>query len=611
MIPLTGTESSFIQHEFNPQNEMLPASPVYANEIAEEVYMKVTQTSYSDLVKGFSDLGPKLYATPGNDDARDWIIDKLSSLTNNKVVGQVVGAFENVVGRLKGTAGSSGPVVMVGAHYDTIDISAGANDDGSGVATALELARVLSQYSWPLDIYFGFWNREESGLHGSRDFANNFSDSGIDMLIYYNIDMLLVPSVSVSLDRRVYMAYLSEFGAKYQDSQFWAELTRAVGNNYDSAITNPIPSSDFASWDYSDHRPFQEAGYKGVIFAHETGGNRDVAYHTENDVWSNPLYRYDVGAAATASIGAALAFSLSRIENQPFYERYQFTLSAGSSQTILIPMSLKTEIGVTSTVSGGGSIRARIISPFGQEIGSEILGNANGQSSLRFAENTSFFGLHGVEITNVESRTTTFEVVIDYDTDIEGDDIPDSTQEWYSNYQDDSDDDGIGDDDEDDMGPDPMNSDRDGDNLSDYEERYIYGTAISNNDTDGDLMPDGWEVQMGLNPLLKDGNRDPDFDGLLNIDEYRHGTLYNNSDTDSDLMLDGWEVLHGLNPLIDDANQDPDGDTLSNLYEYRAGYDPMVYDGPMASVIPITFGTVVVLIAAIGWYARSRFKGRA
>ncbi|MFW9850828.1 MAG: M28 family metallopeptidase, partial [Candidatus Thorarchaeota archaeon] len=275
----------------NDLDEASLANVTYASDRAKEVYEHVSQYSYTNFVKEFSEIGPKLYGTLSNEAARDWILDRLSNVTNGRIVGQVTGQYDNVIGRLRGRLGNNGPVVLIGAHYDTIDVAPGANDDGSGVATTLELARVLSQYSWPLDIYFGFWNAEESGLHGSAETAANWSDSEIDLLIYYNIDMLLVPSSTAQTNEKINMFYLSDSRATFHDAQYWAELTRVVGNNFDYAVTKPVPSSETSIWPYSDHRSFQGAGYKSVIFAHETGGRADDAYHTSDDVWSNPLYK--------------------------------------------------------------------------------------------------------------------------------------------------------------------------------------------------------------------------------------------------------------------------------------------------------------------------------
>jgi hypothetical protein len=55
--------------------------------------------------------------------------------------------------------------------------------------------------------------------------------------------------------------------------------------------------------------------------------------------------------------------------------------------------------------------------------------------------------------------------------------------------------------------------------------RVVLNSYPNNSDSDGDGMPDGWEVACGFNPLLyADGGFDRDGDGLLNRDEYLSGT---------------------------------------------------------------------------------------
>jgi len=68
-------------------------------------------------------------------------------------------------------------------------------------------------------------------------------------------------------------------------------------------------------------------------------------------------------------------------------------------------------------------------------------------------------------------------------------------------------------------------------------------------DTDGDTLPDAWEILYGLNPNdPADALFDNDGDGLNNVAEYTNATDPNNPDSDGDLVPDGAEVSAGTNP---------------------------------------------------------------
>lgn len=68
-------------------------------------------------------------------------------------------------------------------------------------------------------------------------------------------------------------------------------------------------------------------------------------------------------------------------------------------------------------------------------------------------------------------------------------------------------------------------------------------------DSDNDGLPDTWEEEHGLNYNdPRDPDYDPDFDSLINSDEYEYGTDPNNPDSDNDGYKDGDEVNRGYNP---------------------------------------------------------------
>ena len=133
------------------------------------------------------------------------------------------------------------------------------------------------------------------------------------------------------------------------------------------------------------------------------------------------------------------------------------------------------------------------------------------------------------------------------------------------------------------------------------------GCSSEQKDTDGDGMPDYWELRYDLNPDdPSDRDEDPDNDGFTNYEEYVQGTdptipdVYDadndgipdaqdlcpytpagefvdsqgcsdsQKDSDGDGIDDDWENRGGLDPLDPtDANIDSDGDGLTNLEEYN------------------------------------------
>jgi Zn-dependent M28 family amino/carboxypeptidase len=71
-----------------------------------------------------------------------------------------------------------GEMYIIGAHMDGIGYGEAANDDGSGTALVMELARVFSMPDVTTDvtIRFALWNGEEGGLRGANAYVNQRKD---------------------------------------------------------------------------------------------------------------------------------------------------------------------------------------------------------------------------------------------------------------------------------------------------------------------------------------------------------------------------------------------------------------------------------------------------
>jgi len=62
-------------------------------------------------------------------------------------------------------------VIVIGAHYDTVNNSPGADDNGTGIAALLELARILGRHSYSKTLVLVAFDMEEIGFAGSVDFV--------------------------------------------------------------------------------------------------------------------------------------------------------------------------------------------------------------------------------------------------------------------------------------------------------------------------------------------------------------------------------------------------------------------------------------------------------
>ena len=108
--------------------------------------------------------------------------------------GEGSGPQRNVIAQTR--TGDPGQVVMIGAHLDSVEDGPGIVDNGSGVATLLEIATQLgADPSVQNTVRFGFFGDEESGAQGSTGYLEGLSaDDRNKIKLYLNVDMVASPN---------------------------------------------------------------------------------------------------------------------------------------------------------------------------------------------------------------------------------------------------------------------------------------------------------------------------------------------------------------------------------------------------------------------------------
>jgi hypothetical protein len=196
---------------------------------------------------------------------------------------------------LPGSDTSAHGIIIVEAHLDsrcanscdTSCIAYGADDDASGCALVLELARVLSRFSFRHSVLFVLNTGEEQGLFGAEALADYITAKGIKIKAVLNNDIVggiycgntaSPPGCSPVDAADSVNVRLFSFGAY---NSFHKQLARFVKLEYKeelSTLTNNatqirIMASEDRTGRSGDHIPFRQHGYTAVRFtsAHEHG----------------------------------------------------------------------------------------------------------------------------------------------------------------------------------------------------------------------------------------------------------------------------------------------------------------------------------------------------
>ena len=258
--------------------------------------------------------------------ARKWVLSQFDRYSINQSGRLVTGYLQfdqdvcgmerhkNVLAVLPGRDGSDPSCIIIEAHLDSrcadnCDINClaeGMEDNGSGVALVLELARIMSSYVYDHTIVFMTVTGEEQGLVGSNAFADYAVTQNIPIKAVLNNDIVggiicgetssppSCPGLNHIDSTQVRLFSFGGFNSAHKS------LNRFIKLEYQEMIRPlaPVPmmltimSAEDRTGRGSDHIPFRENGYAAIRFTSANEhGNADVAdpdyhdrQHTSDDI---------------------------------------------------------------------------------------------------------------------------------------------------------------------------------------------------------------------------------------------------------------------------------------------------------------------------------------
>lgn len=238
---------------------------------------QVSSTIITATVQHLQDYGTRNCYQPASVDAQNWIKGQFENMGLPVEVMDFSmpggAASDNIIATKIGTLYPN-EFVVLGGHYDSYSYSGGApgaDDNASGTAGVLEAARILSSYDFDRTIIFCAFSGEEYGLYGSKAYANRCAQQGMNILGYFNMDMIgyLKPGNPIRTDI-IYPASALPL------AQFYEQVCSVY-------LPDFIIGSGTLSGGDSDHTSFNNAGFMG-IFPFEDRLNYSPYIHTSNDV---------------------------------------------------------------------------------------------------------------------------------------------------------------------------------------------------------------------------------------------------------------------------------------------------------------------------------------
>ena len=199
--------------------------------------------------------------------------------------------FRNIVSRSSAQRGAS--LVILGAHFDSVPGTPGADDNASGVAVLLEAARLLSRARLRSEVLFCAFNLEELNMIGSSYFANKLksADAKVDAMV--SLEMVGYTDsrpgsqkypIGLSAfypDRGDFIGVIGNWNSASLLRRFARQMRQVRGLPVET-LSVPGNGGLIPAVRLSDHSPFWDAGYPALMVT-DTSFFRNPHYHGSTD----------------------------------------------------------------------------------------------------------------------------------------------------------------------------------------------------------------------------------------------------------------------------------------------------------------------------------------
>ncbi|MDH4157275.1 MAG: M28 family metallopeptidase [candidate division Zixibacteria bacterium] len=257
-----------------------------------ELIGQIDQDSLESYVLRLEAFTHRLTGTDSNYAARDWLEAKfgefgydsvvIDPFTGSQLWARVPCQSYNVIAYKVGTTYPDQQVI-VGGHFDAVPDCPGADDNASGTACVLEIARILHDIDLPMTFIFIAFDSEESWMWGSYHYADSAAARGDDIILMVNPDMI------AHWDNDLYSNLY--YGEEEAYAALWKELA-------DSLVGIDAYMSGATA---SDHLPFQENGWP-VIFVQERVFSTNYHLPTDSSAYLNFEYMTRMVKATLATV---------------------------------------------------------------------------------------------------------------------------------------------------------------------------------------------------------------------------------------------------------------------------------------------------------------------